>query len=172
MCRRTYAPDVDVAFVARAISALAESSSLARLRSKKFFCDDRKIGFVQGQSDPESHESRIGDSRCGDPARHRALKIRRLRTTMSVSTECSQRDKRLSRTTERIARPSFVLRCPKTGRMTPQAFAQMSLKRRLKAETPSIATDCAEAVGQRPSFALSISFTACGLALPPDDFIT
>jgi hypothetical protein len=25
---------------------------------------------------------------------------------------------------------------------------------------------------QRPSFALSMSLTACGLALPPDDFIT
>lgn len=27
-------------------------------------------------------------------------------------------------------------------------------------------------VGQRPSFAFSKSLTACGLALPPDDFIT
>jgi hypothetical protein len=29
-----------------------------------------------------------------------------------------------------------------------------------------------DAVGQRPSLAFRISFTACGLALPPDDFIT
>lgn len=122
-----------------------------------------------------SRIERIGRSRFADEVGDVRLDrfdlpcLERWRTNCAERTE---RDAAISSQTYSTSIARAVLHCSKTGRRARNAIRKRSCSGEMKPPEARSRRFSREAVGQRPSLALRMSFTACGLALPPEDFIT
>lgn len=164
---------IALTIISRAISALAVSSFLPRLRSNIFFGDEAKTGW-SASNWIANRTNRVATIRGATTSMQTCCASNdRPKRTRIVAAAWARNPLRMIRNAPaaswRRARRKSHLALPQNG-TTFDANAPRQRRSTLTGVENGFGR--ARPVGQRPSFAFRISFTACGLALPPDDFIT